>query len=126
MSGMMGEMGPKEGHEMRPEMWGMGMMKMMESMLGKGFNPEEMCRQMVQVVTKAAEMGSYATPEVRALFEDWVEDVEKDILEFIKTKGEVEPKDIASHLRIKEESVLFFITRLARQGKVRITGIRAG
>jgi len=46
-------------------------------------------------------------------------------LEFVRAKGEVEPKDIASHLKIKEESVLFFITRLARQGKLKVTGLRA-
>ena len=68
MGGMMGGMGP----EMMRKMRGMGM-KMMENMPDKGFNPQEMCRQMTQTVTKTAEMGSYATPEVRALFEDWVE-----------------------------------------------------
>ena len=110
---------------MMSEAWGMGMMKMMETMFGKDSNPAEMCGQMVQAVTKAAELGSYASPEVRALFENWVEEVEKDILGFIRSKGEVEPKDVASHLKLKEESVLFFITRLARQGKIRITSVRA-
>ncbi|MGQ9824162.1 MAG: winged helix-turn-helix domain-containing protein [Desulfotomaculales bacterium] len=113
--GMMGGMNPME---LMQKMSGMGM-KMMEQM-GEGFNPMEMCRKMTESVTKAAEMGSYATPEVRALFEDWVGEVEKEILTFVEAKGEVEPKDIAEKLKINEGSVIFFISRLAQQGKVKL------
>jgi len=71
----------------------------------------------------AAEMGSYATPEVRALFEDWVGEVEKEILTFVEAKGEVQTKDIAEKLKINEGSVIFFISRLAQQGKVKIKAL---
>lgn len=54
--GMMGGMNPME---LMQKMSGMGM-KMMGQM-GEGFNPMEMCRKMTESVTKAAEMGSYAT-----------------------------------------------------------------
>jgi len=79
--GMMGAMNPME---MMQKMCGMGMDKMEH--MEKGFNPMEMCIKMTESVTKAAEMGSYATPEVRALFEDWVGEVEKEILTFIEAK----------------------------------------
>jgi len=72
MMGMMGKMGPMGQMECGPEMMKKGQEMMKEKMAGAGFNPSEMCRQMTSSVTKAAEMGSYATPEVRALFEDWV------------------------------------------------------
>lgn len=109
--GMMGGMNPMELMQK--------MCRMMEQM-GEGFNPMEMCRKMIESVTKAAEMGSYATPEVRALFEDWVEEVEKEILTFVEAKGEVDPKDIAEKLKINEGSAIFFISRLAQQGKVKL------
>lgn len=98
MGGMMSGMG--NPMEMMQKMFGMGKEEM-EKMMGGGFNPWEMCRQMTQAVNKAAEMGSYATPEVRALFEDWVGEVEKEILNFVETMGEVQPKDIAEKLKIK-------------------------
>jgi len=119
--GMMGGMNPME---VMQKMSGMGM-KEMEQM-GKGFNPMEMCKRMIESVTRAAEMGSYATPEVRALFEDWMGEVEKEIITFVKDKGEVQPKDIAEKLKINEGSVIFFICRLAQQGKVKIKGISIG
>lgn len=108
-----------------------GMVNPMEKMqkmsqMGKGFNPMEMYRKMTESVGKAAEMGSYATPEVRALFEDWAGEVEKEILKFIEAKGEVQPKDIAKELKVNEGSVIFFISRLAQKGKVKIKGISIG
>ncbi|OPX90781.1 MAG: hypothetical protein A4E53_00834 [Pelotomaculum sp. PtaB.Bin104] len=121
MGGMMGGMNPME---MMQKMSGMGM-KMMDQM-GKEFNPMEMCRKMTESVTKAAEMGSYATPEVRALFEDWVGEVEKEILTFVEAEGEVQTKDIAEKLKINEGSVIFFISRLAQLGKIKIKGIVIG
>jgi len=116
--GMMGSM-----------MGGMGNpMEMMQKMnqMGKDFNPMEMCRKMTESVVKAAEMGSYATPEVRTLFEDWAGEVEKEILTFVETKGEAQPNEIAKKLKINEGSVIFFISRLAQQGRVKIKGISKG
>ncbi|MCL6611159.1 MAG: winged helix-turn-helix transcriptional regulator [Peptococcaceae bacterium] len=97
-------------------------MGMMGGMMG-GMNPMEMCKYMTESVAKAAEMGSYATPEVRALFEDWVEEVEKEILTLIKSKGEVQTSDIAEKLKINEGSVIFFISRLAQKGKIKIKAL---
>ncbi|MBM7855866.1 hypothetical protein JOC37_002287 [Desulfohalotomaculum tongense] len=119
VTGMMGKMGPMG---CGPEMMKKGM-EMKEKMMGAGFNPQEMCRQMTSAVTKAAEMGSYATPEVRALFEDWVGQVEKEIITVIDQSGESNPGDIAQKLRIKEDSVIFFISRLAQQKKIKISAI---
>ncbi|MHB1654489.1 MAG: hypothetical protein ACYCVD_18760 [Desulfitobacteriaceae bacterium] len=123
MGSMKGMMGPMNG---MMEMFGveMNMGKRMRDMAEKELTPWEMYRQMTQSVTKSAEMGSYATPEIRDLFEDWVSEVEKEILEFISSSEHVEPKEIGEKLRLKEESVLFFVGRLAQQGKIRISGIQ--
>jgi len=116
MNGMMGKMG------CGPDMMKKGM-EMREKMIASGFNPQEMCRQMTSAVAKAAEMGSYATPEIRALFEDWVCEVEKEIMAFIRENNQVTPADIAKKLKISEDSSVFFISRLARQKKIKITGL---
>lgn len=122
MNGMMRKMGPM-GCE--PNMMKKGM-EMREKMMGAGFNPQEMCRQMTSAVTKAAEMGSYATPEVRALFEDWVGEVEKEIIDFIAQSGQSNPGAIAEKLRISEDSAIFFVSRLAQQKKIKISVIELG
>ena len=122
MNGMMGKMGPMSQMGCGPEMMKKGIEKK-EKMMSGGFNPQEMCHQMTSAVTQAAELGSYATPEVRALFNDWVGEVEKEIIAFVKANKQVSPATIAEQLRISEESAIFFISRLAEHKKVKITSI---
>lgn len=103
----------------------MGMMQEMMGKMGGDFNPMEMCQKMMLTVTETARMAGLATPEVQALFDDWVSQVESEVLTIIKSKGQIEPHAIASELKISEDSVLYFVSKLVRDKKVRITGIEA-
>ena len=105
----------------------MGMMK--EMMGGKGGMPDMMgkCMQMFQQMaggdSRSATMASFATPEVRGLFEEWAKALEDEIITFLKETGPGTPSEIAAKLKISEESVLFFIGKMAREGKLKITGV---
>ncbi len=105
-------MGPKGGMPM------MGMMrKMMENM--GDFNPMEMCQTVMASVAKASEMSFYATPEIRSLFEEWLESVEAEIFDFIRKEGEINPKVIAGKFQISESAAKFFLNHLAASGKIK-------
>ena len=102
------------------------MMGMMRFMMGEeGFNPMEMCQEMMRRMAQTSEIAAYATPEVRALFEDWVREVEGDILAFVQEQGTTDPQAIAEHFKISVESALFFINRLASQGKLEIGTVKS-
>ena len=83
----------------------------------------EMCRQsfgmgfqqMTSPAAKAAEIGSNATPEVRALFEDWAQEVEREILSLIKKDNKLDLDAIAKKLGISEESAVFFLNRIEQK-----------
>lgn len=96
---------------------------MMGKMSGEGFNPMEMCKQMTETVTETAKMAGFATPEVQAMFDDWVTEVEKEILKLISDKGQLTPESIAEELKISEDSALYFISKLIRDKKVKVTGV---
>jgi hypothetical protein len=83
----------------------------------------QMGQEMAGAVTKSASMASFATPEVRGLFEEWARAVEEEIVGLLKNKGTSDPSEIAAKLKISEESALFFIGKMAREKKVKITGI---
>jgi len=68
-------------------------------------------------------MASFATPEIRGLFEEWAKAVEEEILGFLKEKGSSEPSEVAMKLKISEESALYFIGKMARERKLKITGM---
>lgn len=97
------------------------MQDMMKSMMGEGFSPMEMCREMTQAVKKASEMAAYGTPELRGLFEDWLRQVEEEILEFVKAKGRVDAEAIAQKFKISLESSAFVLGKLAREGKLNLS-----
>ncbi len=84
----------------------------------------QMGQQMAGAITESASMASFATPEVRGLFEEWAKVVEEEIIGLLKDKGTSDPSAIAAKLKISEESALFFIGKMAREKKVKITGVR--
>ena len=83
----------------------------------------QMSQQMAGAITESASMASFATPEVRGLFEEWARAVEEEIVAFLKEKGASEPPEIAVRLKISEESALYFIGKMAREKKLRVTGV---
>lgn len=79
---------------------------------------------MTGAVIEIGKMASFATPEIRGLFEEWAKAVEGEILEFLKEQQSSTPAEIAAKLTLTEESVLFLIGKLASEGKLKITGVK--
>ena len=75
-------------------------------------------------VTETANLASFATPEVRALFEEWAKLVEEEMLAFIKDNAKATPADIATKMRLSEESTLYFLSKMLREGKITVGEIR--
>lgn len=74
-------------------------------------------------ITETAHMASFATPEVRALFDEWAKAVEEEVLVFVTEKRQTDPESIAKQLKVSLESALYFIHRLAREGKLKVGAI---
>jgi hypothetical protein len=48
--------------------------------MDEGVDPKDMCRRVVTAMDEHAELESLATPEIRALFVDWMEELESEVL----------------------------------------------
>lgn len=83
----------------------------------------QMCEQMTGTVIEIGRLSGFASPELRGLFEEWVKALEGEILEFLKEKGSCPPSDLAIQLKLSEESVLFLIGKLVREGKLKINKV---
>lgn len=90
--------------------------KMMEEM--EGSNPMEMCRSMMASVSQSADLASFATPEVRGLLEEWMREVEREMLQYLSEHTAVTPEELAQRFKVSKESALFFLMKLAREGRV--------
>jgi len=119
---MMQNMMPKM---MKSMMGGGSMPEMMKRMMkgmkhGEGFNPMDMCQKMMSSVGKSSEMAAYATPELRGLFEEWLAQMEDEILQFIRENGTADAQKTAEHFKLSKESAAYCLSRLAQKGRITI------
>jgi hypothetical protein len=96
------------------------MMGKMHGKPGKGHVPWDMCKEMLSTIQQSHKIAIMATPEVQGLFEDWVEQIEKELLDYLKDKKTVDVKDLANHFKISKDSAYYFLTKLAQKGKIKL------
>ena len=116
---------------MKTETGGMniGMMQeMMNKMIKTTGGMPDMCAKMMQQIADPANKNeniSFATAEIKGLFEEWVKVLEEEIMAFVKEKGKADLSEIAAKLKISEESTLFFVCKLAKESKLTLGEIRS-
>ncbi len=59
----------------------------MAECMDEGIDPKDMRRKMVTAIDEHAELESLANPEIRALFADWMEELESEVLSFYREKN---------------------------------------
>jgi transcriptional regulator CtsR len=116
MSGMMGKM-----------MGNNPMMGMMSMMMGKRGQhaeksaekmPWEICCDMMTGIKETANTAKFATTELRGLFDEWCQQIEKEMLDFIKEKGTIKVDELAEKFSLSEESVKYLLSRLAAKNMI--------
>ncbi len=118
MSGMMGRM---MGNNPM-----MGMMSMMRGRKGqspekgdeKSKMPWDMCCEMMTGIKETANTAKFATSELRGLFEEWCQQIEKELLDFIKEKGSIKIPEMAEKFSLSEESIKYLLSRLANKNLI--------
>jgi LPS O-antigen subunit length determinant protein (WzzB/FepE family) len=118
MSGMMGKM-----------MGNSPMMGMMSMMMGRKGNksekdsetgkmPWDMCCEMMTGMKETANTAKFATSELRGLFDEWCQQIEKELLDFIKEKGSIKVAEMAEKFSLSEESIKYLLNRLANKNLI--------
>jgi len=65
-------------------------------------------------------------PRIKRTFNDWLGEIEQEVLEFLENRNEVDPNEVAEHFRLERESVIFILGKLAREGKINMQASRTG
>jgi predicted transcriptional regulator len=105
MSGMMSMMmGKKSGKEGKGEETG----KM----------PWDMCCDMMTGIRETANTAKFATSELRGLFDDWCQQIEKEILEVIKEKKSININEMVEKFNLTEDSIKYLLSRLASKNLI--------
>jgi hypothetical protein len=77
-----------------------------------------MCQSLVSKVAQSQQLQSVAAPEVLNLFEDWMEELENEVLGLVKQRGAHDPAGLAEELGFSLSGMVFLITKLQNEGKI--------
>jgi hypothetical protein len=77
-----------------------------------------MCQNLVNKVSQSKQLKSITHPELIVLFEDWLEELEDEVMETVKTYGFLDAKNLASKLGLSAKGATFLLSKLRREGKL--------
>ena len=77
-----------------------------------------MCQKLVDRVAQSRQLMAVADPEILVLFEDWLDELENEVVLLSKEHGLLTPADLARKLGLSERGATFLISKLSREGKV--------
>ena len=77
-----------------------------------------MCQSLVNKVAQSEQLQSVASPDVLILFEDWMEELERETLALIAEDAAPDAARLAATLGISDAGAQFLITKLRKEGKL--------
>ncbi len=86
--------------------------------MDEGVDPTHMCQSLVNKVARSEQLQAVADPDVLALFEDWLEELEQEVLAIADRGGALNPQSLARKLGVSYAGAAFLITKLRNEGKL--------
>ncbi len=86
--------------------------------MGEGVDPTNMCRRLVNKVTRFQQLMAVADPELLVLFEDWLEELEEEVVSFAKEAKSLNAATLAERFGLPLAGAAFLITKLKREGRL--------
>jgi hypothetical protein len=86
--------------------------------MDEGVDPKDMCRRVVTAIDEHAELESLANQEIRALFVDWMEELESEVLSLYREREHLGTEDLRGHFKISRQGAEFLLEKLRKEGKI--------
>jgi predicted HTH transcriptional regulator len=80
--------------------------------------PWDMCCEMMTGRKETANTAKFATSELRGLFDDWCQQIEKELLDLIKETNSIKIDEMAERFNLSEESIKYLLSRLANKNLI--------
>lgn len=84
--------------------------------MGEGVDPTQMCQRLVDKVAQSKQLRAITDPDLLVLFEDWLEELEKEVTALVKEHGPLGPEELAKQLGVSRRGAMFLLSKLKRQG----------
>jgi len=77
-----------------------------------------MCQKLVDRVAQSQQLMAVADPDILVLFEDWLDELEHEVVLLAQGHGPLKPEDLAHKLGLSERGANFLMSKLSREGKI--------
>jgi hypothetical protein len=86
--------------------------------MGEGVDPTQMCQSLVDKVAQSKQLTAITDPEILLLFEDWLEELEEEVVALSKTRNGLTAEDLSSTLGLSRRGATFLMSKLQREKKL--------
>ena len=86
--------------------------------MGEGVDPTQMCRSLVEKMSRFEQLQVIADPELLVLFEDWLEELEDELVSVAQEQGITDPAQVAKKLRLPASAITFLVAKLKQEGRL--------
>jgi hypothetical protein len=86
--------------------------------MGEGVDPTQMCQSLVDKVAQSKQLMAITDPEILVLFEDWLEELEEEVIALGKTYGPLDPGTLAKKTGLSMMGSTFLLSKLNREKKL--------
>jgi hypothetical protein len=77
-----------------------------------------MCQKLVDRVAQSKQLMAVADPELLVLFEDWLDELEAEVISLAQKLGSLSSQELAAQLGLSQRGGTFLISKLQREGKL--------
>ena len=86
--------------------------------MGEGVDPTQMCQSLVEKVAQSKQLMSITDPDLLVLFEDWLEELEAEVVALAKRRNTLTASYLASELGLSQRGATFILSKLKRENKL--------
>jgi F420-0:gamma-glutamyl ligase len=86
--------------------------------MGEGVDPTQMCQSLVDKVAQSKQLKAITDPEILVLFEDWLEELEGEVVSLARAHDGLTADDLATNLGLSKRGATFLISKLKRESKL--------
>jgi len=86
--------------------------------MGEGVDPTQMCQTLVHKVAQSKQLMAVTDPEILVLFENWLDELEDEVVAQLRRLPEAEPVAIATALGLSRRGADFLLAKLRRENKI--------
>ena len=69
-------------------------------------------------MARSKQLMAVSDPDLLVLFEDWLDELEAEVISLAQRQGTLTPQDLAQQLGLSHRGATFLISKLQREGKL--------